>query len=124
MASDTARIGRIGEGLAVRHLEGLGYVVLDRNWRCAEGAVRGEIDVVARDGDVLVFCEVKTRRRVAAGVPVEAVDGRKLGRLRRLGAAWLAAHGWRGDVRFDVVAVSWPSVGGSAQVVHLEGVGL
>lgn len=124
MASDTARLGRIGEGLAARHLEGLGYAILDRNWRCAQGEVRGELDLIALDGDVLVVCEVKTRRRAVAGVAAEAVDPRKLGRLRRLAAAWLAEREWRGgDVRFDVVAVSWPPGGGGAEIVHLAGVG-
>lgn len=122
MVRDTARIGRIGEQLAVRHLEGLGWSIVDRNWRCADGDVRGELDVVARDGDVLVFCEVKTRRRAVVGVPVEAVDVRKLTRLRRLGAAWLARHQWRGDVRFDVVAISWPPAGGAAEVAHVRGI--
>ena len=57
-------------------------VVLDRNWRCAHG----EIDIVARDGDCLVVCEVKTRRATAFGEPVEAVTRRKAARLRRLAA--------------------------------------
>ncbi len=51
-------LGRYGEDVAARHLVDDGLVLLARNWRCAEG----EIDIVARDGDVLVVCEVKTRR--------------------------------------------------------------
>lgn len=123
MGRDTARLGRIGEQVAARHLESLGYEIVDRNWRCARGEVRGELDLIAHDGGVLVVCEVKARRRADVGVPVEAVDPRKLARLRRLAAAWLAEHGWAGDVRFDVVAVSWPPAGGGAEVVHLRGVG-
>ena len=71
--------------------------VLDRNWRCEHG----EIDLVALDGDCLVVCEVKTRRSTAFGEPVEAVTWRKAARLRRLAAAWLAAHDVRPDARAD-----------------------
>lgn len=95
-------IGRFGEELAARHLEGAGLEILSRNWRCAEG----EIDIVARDGDTLVICEVKTRSGAGFGDPAEAVTPPKAARLRRLSLRWLAAHGlgWR-DLRFDVVTV-------------------
>ena len=72
-------LGRYGEDVAARHLAEAGLVVLERNWRCREG----EIDIVARDGDVLVVCEVKTRRDTAYGSPLEAVTPRKAARLRR-----------------------------------------
>ncbi len=62
-------LGRHGEDLAVAHLEAAGFQVVTRNWRCA----LGEIDVVAIDGDCLVVCEVKTRRSLSMGSPVEAV---------------------------------------------------
>jgi putative endonuclease len=115
-------LGRIGEQMAVLHLEASGLVVLARNWRCT-GAVRGEIDVVARDGDTVVFCEVKARRGQQTGGPFAAVTQSKQLQLRRLAAAWLAVH--RTDrvdeVRFDVVGVCWPG-GGRAEIVHLRGV--
>lgn len=94
-------------------------VVVDRNWRCA----RGEIDLVLRDGDCLVFCEVKTRRTSRFGSAVEAVDGRKAVRLRRLAAAWLLAHDVRAErVRIDVVGILRPQRG-PARLSHLVGVG-
>jgi putative endonuclease len=94
-----------------------GLVVIDRNWRCA----RGEIDIVARDGATVVFCEVKTRRSVTFGPPVAAVTPAKVGRLRRLAAAWLAEHpAVRGPVRFDVVCVL-AQRSGPATVEHLRG---
>src|SRR3954463_14175263 len=95
-------LGRFGEDVAARHLERAGLVLVERNWRCREG----EIDIVAVDGHVLVFCEVKTRSTAAFGSPAEAVSPAKLQRLRRLAALWLADHpgGWA-DLRFDVVAV-------------------
>ena len=86
---DRAQLGRWGEDLAVEHLEDQGWTVVARRWRCA----RGELDVVAVDPDgALVAVEVKARRSVRAGSPLEAVDGRRQRRLRGLLLAWLAEH--------------------------------
>jgi putative endonuclease len=120
-----AQLGRIGEQMAVRHLERVGMVVVERNWRCADGDVRGEVDVVARDGGVLVFCEVKARRGGRAGTPLEAITPRKVAQLRRLAGAYLArdAPSGRTGVRLDAVGVCWPAGGGRAEVVHVRGIG-
>lgn len=112
-------VGRYGEERAVAHLEAAGVVVLARNWRCREG----ELDIVARDGDELVFVEVKTRSSVAFGVPAEAVDRVKAARIRRLALQWIAAERERGAafwsaVRFDVIAVLRT---GSPQLTHVKG---
>ncbi len=123
MSTSRAQIGSIGEQMAVRHLERAGMVVLDRNWRCSAGDVRGEIDIVARDGRTLVICEVKTRRGGGAGTPLEAITPRKLAQLRRLAGMWLAESGLGvRHVRLDAVGVSWPDGGGKAQIVHLRGI--
>jgi putative endonuclease len=123
MPTSHAVLGRIGERLAVAHLEQRGLVVVARNWRAARPEVRGELDVVARDGRALVFAEVKTRRGPDAGGPLAAVTPRKQAQLRRLAAAYLAEMPVSGgEVRFDVVGVSWPSGGGGAQLTHLPGV--
>ena len=112
-------LGEYGERLAERYLRDQGFAVVDRNWRCA----RGEIDLVVRDGDCLVFCEVKTRRTERFGAPVEAVTWSKAARLRRLASAWLQVHDEHpGRVRIDVIGILRP-VGGPARVRHLEGVG-
>ena len=104
--------------MAANHLTAAGLTVLDRNWRCAAG----ELDLVAADGDELVVVEVKTRRTTTYGTPAEAVTWRKLARLRRLAAAWLAAHDERPrSVRIDVVAVTVPRRGGPL-VEHLKAV--
>ena len=93
--------------------------VLDRNWRCAHG----ELDLVVRDGDCVVVCEVKTRRSERFGSPVEAVTWSKAARLRRLAAAWLQEHEVRcGRVRIDVIGILRPRTG-PARVRHLVGVG-
>ena len=94
--------------------------MLDRNWRC-DG---GEIDLVLRDGDVLVVCEVKTRTSDACGSPHEAVTPAKLGRLRRLAARWVVEHQVHpADVRIDLVAVMCRRRG-PADIEHVTGSGL
>ena len=121
MTQATNRLGRIGEDLAVRHLEHLGYRILSRNWRAAAGDVRGEIDIVAQDGSCLVFCEVKSRRRTVVEDAYAAVTWAKQRQLRRLAALYLAARADSVEVRFDVVAVAWPLAGGAATVDHIAG---
>jgi len=81
-------VGAYGERLAARCLVESGMQILDRNWRCDQG----EIDIVAMDGTCLVIVEVKTRRSLAFGSPVEAVSAVKAARLRRLAGCWLADH--------------------------------
>jgi putative endonuclease len=79
-----------------------GFVVVDRNWRCR----RGEIDLVARRGRTLVFCEVKTRSSVAFGSPAASVTMAKQRRIRVLAMQWLRDHpDVAGEIRFDVAAV-------------------
>jgi putative endonuclease len=97
-----SKLGRCGEDAACDLYRRLGFHVVERNYRSG----RGEIDVVARRGDTLVFCEVKTRRSDEWGLPAEAVDRGKQARLRRLAAAWMAERRPGSvDVRFDVVSV-------------------
>lgn len=111
-------IGTYGENIAERHLLDQGMVVLDRNWRCDEG----EIDLVVRDGRVLVACEVKTRRGLQCGTPHEAVTQVKLERLRRLAMRWAAEQGVRPpEVRVDLVAVLREQDTGPAAVEHVRG---
>ena len=111
-------LGAYGEQVAQRHLVEAGLVVLDRNWRCGEG----EIDLVLREGEVLVVCEVKTRTSVARGTPHEAITADKLDRLHRLGQRWAQAHGLRpSETRVDLVAVLRPRRG-AALVDHVKGV--
>jgi putative endonuclease len=112
-------LGRFGEDLAAAHLEAAGMQLLERNWRCRQG----EIDIVAVDAGCLVICEVKTRRSAAAGSPLEAVTPVKIGRLRRLTAAWLADHPqYFDEIRIDVVAIMRPPVG-PLVLEHLRAVG-
>lgn len=116
--STRAETGTYGEQLAGRVLVDSGYTILERNWRCRHG----EIDLVARDGDALVIVEVKTRRGVTFGDPVEAVTFDKMLRLRRLAVAWLEEHPGSGAsaIRIDVIGVLLRP-GGPAQVRHVRG---
>ncbi|THA82040.1 YraN family protein [Streptomyces sp. A0592] len=112
-------MGRYGEELAARRLTEAGMTVIARNWRCRGG----EIDIVARDGDALVVCEVKTRRTGGFEHPMAAVRTAKAERLRRLAGRWLADHGGPppGGVRIDLVGVLLPRRG-APLVEHVRGV--
>jgi putative endonuclease len=111
-------LGRYGEAYAARHLTRQGMVVLDRNWRCPAG----EIDLVLREGDVLVVCEVKTRSSTAYGAPLETVTPAKAERLQRLAALWIEERGIRpAGIRVDVVGVLLRSRG-APEVEHAAGV--
>lgn len=117
-ARQRSELGAYGEALAARHLTEQGMILLDRNWRCD----LGEVDLVLRDGRVLVICEVKTRSSLAFGTPIEAVTEQKAARLRRLAARWLADHEVRPpEVRIDLVGVLVPA-NGPVEVDHVRGV--
>jgi putative endonuclease len=112
-------LGRDGEQAAVTYLEGIGFRILDRNWRCADG----EIDIVAVERHTFVVCEVKTRSGTRYGTPLEAVGRVKRRRLRRLAVLWLNAHGVRFDqIRIDVVGLLYEGTGGFT-IEHVRGVG-
>jgi putative endonuclease len=102
MSRDRLQLGSVGEDVAAAFLAARGLVVVERNWRCTAG----ELDVVARDGRTVVFCEVRTRRTRTAGTGLESVTPAKQRRLARLAAIYLerARLGDRA-VRFDVVSV-------------------
>lgn len=113
-APDT--LGARGERAAARFLKGKGYRILATNWRC-EG---GEVDIIARHGEWLVFTEVKTRQDEFV-TPEEQVHTFKEGRMRHAADVYLTR--FRGNpplVRFDVVAVIWPSEARRPTIRHLE----
>ncbi|HET9014792.1 MAG TPA: YraN family protein [Thermomicrobiaceae bacterium] len=112
------RLGDAGERLTERRLSERGWQILDRKWRAAGG----EIDLVALDGSVLVFVEVKTRRGNARGAAEEAVGPAKAARLLRLGEEYLAAHPDLADRlwRVDLVAITLDRAGAVERVSHIE----
>ena len=98
-------VGNAGESAATRFLIARGYGIVDVNVRPIGGRSRGEIDVVAKHGDILVFVEVKTRRSLHS-TPAEAVDLRKRRQLLLLAQAYIDKHDLDGVAcRFDVVEV-------------------
>lgn len=116
--SDPRRVvGQQGEDAAAAWYEAAGYEILDRNWRVREG----ELDLVVADAGTVVFCEVKTRRGDAFGLPAEAVTARKQQRLRVLARQWLSAHAPSSALlRFDVAAVLPDGHGGWAVEVFTD----
>jgi putative endonuclease len=95
-------LGAYGERVAAAHLVASGLTIVELNWRCE----LGEIDIVAREGDTLVVCEVKTRRGLNYGSPLESITYRKLATLRKLAGRWLQTHELRpAGIRIDIIAV-------------------
>ena len=110
--------GQRGEDLAAEHLERLGFQILARNHRTRFG----ELDLVAYDGEVLVFVEVKTRRS-GAREPWENLHDRKRSQVRRMAVAWLTEtnhRAYRAQLRFDGIAVLLDGQGALVRLDHLE----
>ncbi len=104
-----------GEEGAVAYLRDRGYRIITRNWRCR----LGEIDIVARDGETLVFVEVKSRRSSAFGTPQAAVDGRKQRKLSLVALQYLQNGRVKpGPARFDVVAVTVKDGGDEIELIR------
>lgn len=101
----TKEIGDFGEEMACRWLEKSGACVLKRNYHCRTG----EIDIIAKDGDTIVFCEVKTRISKSYGSPGEFVDFRKQQKI--IGAALYYLGRDDIDMRFDVIEVMYRVAG-------------
>jgi putative endonuclease len=110
-------LGRAGEALAAEHLVRLGYEIVERNYRTRWG----ELDIVARVGATLAFCEVKTRRAGGrAGGPFDAVGRGKQARVRKMAGSWLMERRDRpyADViRFDAIGIT---VDGCGRLISLE----
>jgi putative endonuclease len=110
-----AEVAARGESLARRHLEGLGYRIEACNWR----APQGEIDLVASDGETLVFVEVKARTGRQFGEPEEAITRRKRRHLVETAQAYLEAHGHlEAAWRIDVIAVDLAPSGAVLRLEH------
>ena len=113
----TTGTGRLGEGMALRHLQERGYEILATNYRKRFG----EVDIVARWRGTIVFVEVKTRHSRRYGVPQEAVDERKQRQLARIAQEYLLAHNLENaPARFDVIAVTLDREDQPARIDHIE----
>ncbi len=110
---NTKRRGSLGESLGVDYLQKKGYRILQQNYRFE----RGEIDIVAEDGEVLVFVEVKARTSAEYGDPIEAVTPAKQSQIRKVANGYLYEHEIEDrECRFDVVAIRFQK--GKAEIEH------
>jgi putative endonuclease len=108
-------LGDLGERLAAEYLRGLGFEIIARQ----QSNQLGEIDLIARDGQSIVFVEVKTRQSTSAGLPAEAVTPHKQRQLTRSALAWLKRNGLlECRTRFDVVAIIVPQAGATPEITH------
>lgn len=114
---DRRRLGAFGETAAASFLQRNGYQIIMRSWRCAVG----EIDLVARYGDELVFVEVRTRRSTSHGTAEESLTPAKRRRLAELAYCYLEQHQLAadGDWRIDVVVVDVDAAGRIRRLEHL-----
>lgn len=109
-------LGEQGERQAARYLKKKGYKVVTANYRCKYG----EIDLIARDADILIFIEVKTRTSTDFGVPGAAVDYRKQQQISKVAHHYLITHHNDDvDVRFDVISILSPR-GQKTEIEHIS----
>ena len=110
-------LGDFGERVAKAHLEAKGYRILATNFRVREG----EVDIVAQQGDVVAFVEVKTRRGQAMGSAVEAIGRRKAQRLLQVAEAFDQQHPeLPPDRRIDLIAIDLDAAGRVVSLQHIE----
>jgi putative endonuclease len=114
MTTPRTALGQQGEKHAAAYLQAKGYSIVGKNWRCTQG----EFDLIARDGETLVFVEVKTRR---AGLEAafESINPRKRKILERMAYLYLNEHKLDADWRIDVVAVTLNSQG-KPEIEHVQ----
>ncbi len=111
MTQERLSLGKFGEDLAFKEIKGLGYKKILRNYRCP----LGEVDLIAMDGDTMVFVEVKTRKGRPLAYAKEAVNDRKRRQLSKVALFYMKSNNLNEvKARFDVVAVSL--AGGEQQV--------
>ncbi|MDR1185242.1 MAG: YraN family protein [Coriobacteriales bacterium] len=102
MTKQRKQLGNQGEDLACTYLRNQGAEIIERNWKCQAG----EADVIIREGDDIVFVEVKTRSSDSAGFPEEAVNLKKRRRYEKIAMEYLFSHDLpTARVRFDVLAL-------------------
>ena len=113
--SENSALGDRAENLAARHLRNLGYKIIIRNYRSPVG----EIDIICRDGDALVFVEVKSRTMDSPS-PEDQVNHHKQHQITKAAKTYLTRYGFpQPPARFDVVAVVWPE-GSAPEIRHIK----
>lgn len=97
----TTQKGEKAEALARDFLKGKNYDILHQNWRYRHA----EVDIIARDGDMIVFVEVKMRSSGLFGQPEDFVDEQKMEKMQEAAEAYIEQFDWPGELRFDIIAV-------------------
>ncbi|MFH1858168.1 MAG: YraN family protein [Candidatus Omnitrophota bacterium] len=109
---DRGRLGKLGESLAVKLLKRQGYQILEKNYRCRFG----EVDLIAKEGEEIVFVEVKSRRGTSFGFPREQISRTKRKHLQRLAQYYMKKQAREMAIRIDVVAILFDSKGNPLKV--------
>ncbi|WMX12810.1 MULTISPECIES: YraN family protein [unclassified Aureispira] len=94
-------VGKLGEQIAKKHLKGAGYTILEHSWRWG----KGEIDFIAQLDHILVFVEVKTRKKAIFGLPEEAVSSKKQNLMYELAVEYMYQAQYEAEFRFDVISI-------------------
>jgi putative endonuclease len=111
--SDKISKGKYGEQLAAEFLSENGYEIIERNYRYKHA----EIDIIARQGEALIFVEVKLRSSQTFGVPEEFVGHEKEEKIREAAEFYMEACDWQGDIRFDIISIlTKPEI----EIVHFQ----
>ncbi len=114
--SRRGEVGALGEKLAADFLKKRGYRIVERNFRCRQG----EIDIIARQGECLVFVEVRTKASSGFGTPEESVTARKREKLASVAETYIQSHDSPSSWRIDVVAVELSPDGRVSRLEHIE----
>jgi putative endonuclease len=112
----TKELGNEAERMAAEFLGRLGFEVIQRNYRVG----RAEIDIIVRNGVLVVFVEVKSRSNIKYGEPEGALSESQMGRIQSAASFWQHENGYEGQIRFDIVAVSWKN--NKPQLRHFQDV--
>jgi len=105
-----------GEQIATRYLLNIGYKILSQNWRLG----RKEVDCIARDGDLLVFIEIKTRHSFDFGFPEESVNHTKKNHIKQAAAAYSTRLRHQSGLRFDIISILLDASGEPKEILHIK----
>ncbi len=111
-------LGKWGEELAARYLQELGYSIIESDWKSGHR----DIDIIAMDGDEVVFVEVKTRSNTHFAEPIDAVNYHKMMNLRRSFNHYIKFHRVNNPIRFDIIGIVGTPEGESPKIEHFKDV--
>ena len=115
--SNLKQLGKAGEEMAAKYLVEKGYQIIEWNYRCENG----EIDLIAKDQDVTVFVEVKTRRSLKFGIPQAAVTSKKQLQISMVALSYLnEVNALNSPCRFDVIAITLPPASEKLEIKHIK----